>query len=208
MARYFPNQISSSFNPGPSRPPLEQLPADLGALLAERDTALERYGVAQQTLSYLAQPERDAEAKRTDDENDAAAARAGKKIPPASATKKLIADRDQAEREVQAHKAAFAAVDNDCSTAFAANPEAEAEKAAARERVAKLADALADEIEREVAASALNDWLAGRGYFIRAEVSLMDVDPALEGQGINRMYGPHDSVRNYIRNIARTVLED
>lgn len=211
MSRFTPN--SSGINdghlaPGVGRPPLDQLPTDLAALLAERDTALERFGAAQQQLSHLSQPERDAEAKRTDDENDAAAARAGKKIPPASAARKLVADRDQAEREVQAHRAALAAVTNDVSTVLTANPDAAEKKAAARDRIAKLAEALADEVEKAVAESAVDDWLAGKGYFVRAETWPVDVDPTLSNHSLDRFNTNHHPVRDYIITAATTVLED
>lgn len=211
MTRFTPN--SSSFNdshlaPGVGRPPLEELPADLAALLAERDTALERFHAAVQEQSRLADPERDAEAKRIDDESDAAAARAGKKIPPASATKKLIVDRDQAEREVVAHKAALAAVTNDVSTVLSANPDAAEKKAAARERIAKLAELLADEVEKAVAESAVDDWLAGRGYFVQAKTWPVDIIPELSRYSIDRYNTQPLPVRVAIINTATTVLED
>jgi len=211
MTRFTPNNTffnDSHLAPGPTRPPLEQLPAELAALLAERDTALERYAGAVQEQSRLAQPERDAEAKHTDDENDAAAARAGKKIPPASSSKKLVADRDQAEREVQAHKAALAAVTNDVSTVLTANPDAPAKKAAARERIAKLAEQLADEVEKAVSESAVDDWLAGKGFYQRAETWPVDIIPVLANHSIDRTTIHPVPVRAAIIAAATTVLED
>lgn len=199
---------SVGLDPGPGRPPLDRLPTELAALLTERDRAREKLYAAEQQQAHLLEAERDAEAERTDDEAAAAAARAGKKIPPAAATAKLAADRAEALRTVQAHRTALAQVTNDVLGIRTANPDAAEAKAALREKIATAAAELATAVEDAVAACAVDDWLAGRGYYPRAETWVVEIEPNLAAAMMDRNTSPRRPVREYITAAATTVLED
>ncbi|WP_194832605.1 hypothetical protein [Nocardia sp. XZ_19_369] len=189
--RYTPNQGRQVLGPSSrqldpaERPPLELVPAELAALLTERDTIAERVSVADTARAHLADEQRDRDAERADADTAAAAARAGKPIPAPKAIPKLTSDRDKATRELDAHRAALAAVTIECedakTRAWFASEDPRPDLLAA---LLPKAEALAAELEVAVSAFAARDWLGGYGYDTTARVWPVAIDTDLRRQGL------------------------
>ncbi|WP_342660747.1 hypothetical protein Rruber_01222 [Rhodococcus ruber] len=190
------------------RPPLEALPAPLAKLLTEYDTAIQRVRDAEREREHLAQRERDEEARKADAAAAAAAARAGKKIPPATAAAKLTADRDDAERNVDAHRAAVKAIRGEIDEARNAAADAAEPTAADRARIDEAAAAFVDALEQTVADRAAYDWMTGRGYTAAAVTAVTDVVPALTNCGISRNTAPQVSARSVVVGLVDALLEE
>lgn len=188
------------------RPPLEALPVELAKLLTEYDTAIQRVRDAERERERLAQRERDEEARQADATGAAAAARAGKKIPPATAAAKLAADRDDAERNVDAHRAAVKAIRDEIDEARDAAADAAEPTAADRVRIDEATAAFADVIEQAVADRAAYDWMRGAGYTAAAQTWAVDVVPALKSHGIGRDNSSIVGARAVVTNLVDALL--
>lgn len=216
--RYLPNQPQSldsaaRFNAG-SRPPDDQLPKSMVELVLERDRLAGASSAAVKAARDLEPETLDSAAKTEDDATAAAAARAGKPIPEATAAPKLEADRAEAARNVTAQAAAFQATTLDCAALGNDLKDQLAEAAAqaqvkARAQVQKLADQLASAIERAVSAGAAHAWLSGGVYEPRALVQIREVLPETRTRDIGDYLTRADfSVRQLITNAATTVFEE
>jgi hypothetical protein len=86
-----------------ARPKPEMLPKEFTALFAKADNWRERQSLASQRLSYITNAARDPEATAADNEAATAAVKAGKPAPGRNHETQLIADREQAERDVAAY---------------------------------------------------------------------------------------------------------
>ncbi|MGW4581944.1 hypothetical protein ACWELP_24945 [Rhodococcus aetherivorans] len=190
------------------RPPLEALPAELAKLLTEHDTAVQRVRDAERERERLAQRERDEEARKADADAAAAAARAGKKIPPATAAAKLTADRDDAERNVDAQRAAVKAIRDEIDEARNAAADKARPGEADRTRIDEAAAAFVDALEQAVADRAAYDWMTGRGYMAAAQTWAVDVVPALSNHGISRGNSSTVAARAVVTNLVDALLEE
>ncbi|MFE2121032.1 hypothetical protein ACFW9U_10280 [Rhodococcus aetherivorans] len=188
------------------RPPLEALPGQLAKLLTEYDTAIQRVRDAERERERLAQRERDEEARQADATAAAAAARAGKKIPPATAAAKLAADRDDAERNADAHRAAVKAIRNEIDEARDAAADDAEPTAADRARIDEAAAAFADALEQAVADRAAYDWMTGSGYTAAARTWAVDVVPVLSNYGVSRDNGSIVGARAVVTNLVAALL--
>lgn len=190
------------------RPPLDQLPAELAALLTEHDTAVQRLRDAERERERLAHRDRDLEAQQADAAAAAAAARAGKKIPPAAAVSKLDTDRQEAARAVDAHKAAVKAIRDELDQARDTAAEKARTTATDRSRIDKAAAEFAAVVEQVIADRAAFDWMRGAGYSAAATTWAVDVVPALSNHSMNRQSSPTITARNVITNLVDALLEE
>jgi hypothetical protein len=118
-------------------------------------------------------------------------------------------------RAFEAQVAAFLEVTADCAnlasqlhTACAA--AAAKARAQARAKIEKLADTFAAAVEAAVAATAVEDWIAGEPYEPRARVQIVHVipEPSRRYDLGHHLTHADFPVRDLIRNAATTVLED
>lgn len=216
--RFIPNQGQSQgyarFNAG-SRPPDDQLPATMLALVLERDKLAGSSAAAVKTARDLEPATLDLAAKEEDDATAAVAARAGKPIPKPVAAAKLIEDRAEAARNVTAQAAAFQATTLDCAALGndlkdQLDNDAGKAKVKAHAQIEALADKLASAIEAAISAGAAHAWLAGGSFEPRALVQIRSILPAASrAQDIgNHLANASFTVRELITNAALTVLEE
>jgi chromosome segregation ATPase len=209
--RYIPNVMAAAtFDAGPYRPKLSELPKPLAKILTERDELGVRLNAAQARVNELASEGLDAAAQRQDDEEAAAAARAGKPIPRAARAERLAQDRHDAARALEAHVTAHTALTgeaNEVRDQVRDYDGRDALRKEARERIAALAEKLADEVEAAVRSLAVQDYLCDGSYNTEARTWPTEVCPSL-GNRIQRHDTTHEPVRGIITRAALTVLED
>ena len=213
--RYMPNQYTQNtsrrFDRG-ARPADNLISEGLLDLIVERDRIGEALSLAQTHANELAAESNDAAAKLADDTAATTAARAGKPVPPAVATRKLAEDREVAAREFDAQRAAYAAVTDEAETLAGelhakGEPAAIAARTKARTRIEALANKLADEVEAVVKEGAAHDWLRTM-HHATAETWAVDVAPDLSREGLHRGNTKPVPVRSLITRAALAVLEE
>lgn len=197
------NYSGDRYNPG-GRPPLDQLPDNIVALLTEYDAALVRLRDARGNREHLGNPDRDKEARRADAAAAAAAARAGKKIPQAANATKLANDRDDAERAFTAHQSAVQAIRDDLDNARAEAPATGDDRTSIDKATAEFVAT----VEQAIADRAAGEWMRGSGYSTQAATWAVDIIPALGNHGLSRSTSPTVHARAIINNLIDALLED
>ena len=213
MTRYLPNHSgggAARYNPG-TRPPLEMIPNDLANLICERDRIREQVSVAETRLNELGADQKTEAARQADDAAATKAARAGKPIPEAKATLKLELDRAAASRDLEAQRAALAAVTNDCDdVADKLGHEYRfgdaTGRADTRSDLREAATALAARVQDAVNEVAVNDWLVHGVYNTNTEAHPTDVVD-LARYGLDRRNTSPIDVRDVLVAAATTLLD-
>lgn len=206
--RYLPPQSHSSDPNGHfvnyQRPPDDDLPLDVVALMDERDRLAGLHAEQYAECVRLADPILDNQARIDDDRLAGEALRAGKVMPAPTAVPALAEQRAEAGRALAAYADAIAQIrfeTNELTAAISADNHEllkEANQQALTDATRLLYELL-DVIEGNIRFRAVDQWYRGHSFHRTPQVAITDIlNPAATAIGI----------RDLLTATVATVLED